>query len=1263
MNGASEKPRAASRVSGSDVSSASDDQSFYTSNLEDGFSLKSLVTSYTAYDASDQPSTNLSKSSHSKPVVAAKEQKAVYTARLAVVAVLIIALVVVTVIMYWVVSKSQREEFTTQFENFASEISSVVQDTSQNAIDSAESFSTMITSSAITMNATWPFVSIPDFSSKVRRLSKLSGAYQISFAPIVYSEDFRKWSTHTVKNAPAVYEEAIKVHGYNTTVQELVDKTVPLPWFLNGLNPFAGPQIIDPTEPEIPIQLIGLRERIGFKGYFVNWQSSEWLEPIYTIFQGTPTTNVELLNAGIEDAFATAVEFNIPAFDSYRKLILDLETMELLRYESQTQMVQPIFKTIYNGERSRKELEMVGALNLLFDWQSLLSSLLAKADIKDVLIVMGSTCSLLARPVTFRVTADAVVEVGTEDLHDTQYDDIGVEVPLFTLDLDPEMQAAVDEVASQQIEATVEGGCISEVIMGIYPTKELEESFKTGTAWKFSLVVGCAFVFTSLVFFFYDIMVKRRQDRVMERIIRQDKIVLNTFPKAIRDKLYKDKNYDDQRSRGSQSQLSGFNTSDNDIFGSGQIAELYPSATVIFADIVGFTAWSSAREPNQVFKLLETIYKEFDKLAYRNNIFKVETVGDCYVAVAGVPEKCENHAISVAKFARDCMHKMPDVVRKLEILLGPDTADLELRIGINTGQVTAGVLRGDRARFQLFGDTVNTAARMESSGQTGCIHVSSSTADALKKAGRHRWVRPRENTVLVKGKGHMQTYFMETIKESIQRTKLAKYKQTGKQTEPATGLTTSLASTIISEAEEETSDSEETSNDVHYPDDDVSGDFEFHRQMTKTDRLVEWNVEILCYLLKQIMVARPENQEIGNREVLAEVENKMRSEESALTTVLDEFKEIIKLPSIEAEEILQRRHPDTITLPPVVITQLRDLLKQIAGMYNENHFHNFEHASHVTASVRKLLTRIVDADGDQRRISNDRIPNGSSRGQIPNGSRHGQIVNVRRNRANRNLEELSGHSYGITSDPLTQFSVVFSAVIHDADHPGVPNVQLVKEKTRVAQVYKKSIAEQNSVELVWELLMSSNYDELRSCIYSNEEELRRFRQLVINTVMATDIVDKELGKLRKNRWEKAFSKKEELSGRATSLLDKNRKATIVIEHLIQASDVSHMMQHWHVYKKWNERFFFEQYDAYKSGRAEKDPAIDWYKGEIGFYDFYVIPLAKKLENCGVFGVSSHEYLDYARNNRDQWVREGEEVVKEYLANYNKSKDPTLKSVV
>ena len=167
----------------------------------------------------------------------------------------------------------------------------------------------------------------------------------------------------------------------------------------------------------------------------------------------------------------------------------------------------------------------------------------------------------------------------------------------------------------------------------------------------------------------------------------------------------------------------------------------------------------------------------------------------------------------------------------------------------------------------------------------------------------------------------------------------------------------------------------------------------------------------------------------------------------------------------------------------------------------------------------------------------------------------------------------------------------------------------MKEGAGVATTYhNQSVAEQNSVDLAWNLLMNKEYADLRHTIYGNAEEFKRFRQLVVNCVMSTDIMDASMKVLRNNRWEKAFSENanEELYSKDHT---KNRKATVVIEHLLQvwkeivftlfvatrfasfavfshhclvaiylqlqASDVSHTMQHWHIFRKWNERYVSE----------------------------------------------------------------------------------------
>ena len=98
---------------------------------------------------------------------------------------------------------------------------------------------------------------------------------------------------------------------------------------------------------------------------------------------------------------------------------------------------------------------------------------------------------------------------------------------------------------------------------------------------------------------------------------------------------------------------------------------------------------------------------------------------------------------------------------------------------------------------------------------------------------------------------------------------------------------------------------------------------------------------------------------------------------------------------------------------------------------------------------------------------------------------------------------------------------------------------------------------------------------------------------------------------------------------------------------MQASDVSHTMQHWHVYQSWNHKLLKEQYTAYKAGRLERNPVESWYGGELWFFDNYIIPLASKMRDCKVFGVSCDEFLDFATDNRLEWASKGKDIVADW----------------
>jgi len=337
--------------------------------------------------------------------------------------------------------------------------------------------------------------------------------------------------------------------------------------------------------------------------------------------------------------------------------------------------------------------------------------------------------------------------------------------------------------------------------------------------------------------------------------------------------------------------------------------------------------------------------------------------------------------------------------------------------------------------------------------------------------------------------------------------------------------------------------------------------------------------------------------------------------------VKEQIKEIIDLP--EYDPRAPELDPESIELGSEVEEQLRRYVCLVSDLYEENPFHNFEHASHVTMSTSKMLARIVNQTAMHQ-----------------------------------------SQTYGI-SDPLSQFSIILSALLHDSNHVGIPNNALNKENPELASAYNStSVAEQNSVDVAWCALMRPEFEALRNCIYCNETELRLFRQIVVNLIMATDIFDPELSALRKKRWNRVFeeekdewvfNEEDEENTEVSVCMSReniNRKATLVIEHLIQASDVAHTMQHWEIYAEWNSRLFEEMYVSYRLGRTDKDPSEgnSWYKGEIWFFDNYVIPLAKKLKECGVFGVSSAEYLDYAVQNRREMETHGDQIVAEMLAN-------------
>jgi class 3 adenylate cyclase len=203
---------------------------------------------------------------------------------------------------------------------------------------------------------------------------------------------------------------------------------------------------------------------------------------------------------------------------------------------------------------------------------------------------------------------------------------------------------------------------------------------------------------------------------------KSERLLLNILPSAIAERLKEDQ---------------------------GIIAESFTEATILFADVVGFTQMSALIKPVELVYLLNEIFSAFDELATRHGLEKIKTIGDAYMVASGLPERRADHAEAMAEMALD----MQDALKQFNLARG---ASLDIRTGINTGPVVAGIIGSSKFIYDLWGDAVNTASRMESHSTPGRIQVTSATYERLRDAYRFE----ARGTINVKGKGEMPTYFL-----------------------------------------------------------------------------------------------------------------------------------------------------------------------------------------------------------------------------------------------------------------------------------------------------------------------------------------------------------------------------------------------------------------------------------------------------------------------------------------------------------------------
>ena len=268
-------------------------------------------------------------------------------------------------------------------------------------------------------------------------------------------------------------------------------------------------------------------------------------------------------------------------------------------------------------------------------------------------------------------------------------------------------------------------GALAGLVVAVWLEPPVPDTI-AGTAWQSAVLAGnvaSVVVFATVVALYYRRRVDKAQADLAAEHDRSEALLLNILPRATADRLKT---------------------------GERVIADSAQDVAVLFADLVGSTPITQALSPDELVVLLDGVFSSFDDLADKHNLEKIKTVGDAYIAVGGLPTPRRGHLQAAADMAlamRDDIH----------LHAVPGGGRLELRIGLHAGPVIAGVIGKKKFSYDLWGDTVNIASRMESSGVPGEIQVTQTVNDRLADEFEFE----SRGTVEIKGKGPMETYLLK----------------------------------------------------------------------------------------------------------------------------------------------------------------------------------------------------------------------------------------------------------------------------------------------------------------------------------------------------------------------------------------------------------------------------------------------------------------------------------------------------------------------
>ncbi|CAB9499677.1 Receptor-type guanylate cyclase gcy [Seminavis robusta] len=704
-------------------------------------------------EEADLVATPKDQSAIKREKIAETEDRALFCLRLLVIFFLVAAAVGISTLVYMYLSGEEQRAFESRFNSDVRKILDSIGSTLDRTLGPADALIVNTLAYAKTANLSFPFVTLPLYGLQATKLLRISKGFQIHMSFEVREDQKEEWEQYAESHLKAI-DEALDIEegdpDWYGPVYRDYGRCEIYSW---GGVPKEAPNNITntyiPNWHEFPVSSGSSNISGGCPYNFDQYNLPDVLQAILYMkkTQKAVIGNFPNVNFDVSDPAQAQI-----------KAIMDAGIQQLLppgtdAREPFTQVAIPIFDSVDSVYVDTSEPQrFLGFMALSIMFRDLIEGLLPP-DSNGIYLVLEQSCGV---PFTYKLDGHKATYIGVGHQHEEEYSHMMQEHDLAGL---------IVATHSETRDSTYTGIPLSTEFcpntIKIYPSAQMEANFTSSSPIIMGSITAAIFLLTSLTFATYDCLVSRRQRLVKEKAMESGAIVESLFPEDVRNRLYQE----NRQRQTMEQQISRFEaTTPSGHFqrNTNQIAQVYHNTTIFFGDLAGFTAWSGSRQPNEVFELLETLYGAFDAIANKLHVYKVETIGDCYVAITGCPNEQEDHCVRMVRFAKECMARTTSVTQRLSDVLGADTMDLCFRVGLHSGHVTAGVLRGERGRFQLFGDTVNVASRMESNGVKGRIHCSEETARILRVAGKGSWLVPREDKIVAKGKGELQTYFIET---------------------------------------------------------------------------------------------------------------------------------------------------------------------------------------------------------------------------------------------------------------------------------------------------------------------------------------------------------------------------------------------------------------------------------------------------------------------------------------------------------------------